>query len=225
MGAREDILSYLDQDGLIGELPHPTTKWTGGNELLDTGTAYLILKLLNQTTRADFSSYSKAVKGCEAGEPGIYNKEPGRPDQITHDDIIGVVTGSVALGATFQNDVLWYIKKNNWLDSNTGQDYWDATVKPWYLAFYTLAAGETPDVFSLLTLKAAILLDAFVGTDAGNKKLMWCIIKTIQRKSWIIDSAIKVWESRLKSGAYGSMKRVMTAYYGEKHPFAIYCPE
>ena len=222
--ARAEILSWFDSDGLMGTGPNPTPN-SGGNELLETATAYLILIKLKQIHFAeDKARFIWAVRSCQvAGEPGIYNKNPGRPDQITFDDIIGVVAMSTLLCGPFQNDVANALIKDHNVLTNTGDIYWTAVQKPWNAAFYMLAADRPINIFELVALLASILVNAF-SKDASSKRQTWLILEALHRKSILVDLCGLVWWWRLKA-TYGSIKRLLIVYYNsETQVLAKYCP-
>lgn len=226
---RTAIERYFDVDNLVGNQPEPD-KWSGGNELLDTGTCYLLLKLFGELKGEDKERFREAVKNCEAGVPGIYNKNPGRPDEITFDCLVGVCAGAVATNSRFALDIVKYGDTHEWVLSNTGKIYFTAIQRPWMIAFYHLAARQPISWVLDCLLSLVILGDAFFYTDdASGKKLIWTMIQTIDlaepkrcvvaRK--VFQLARSIWFYRVRK-TWRTVHRIFVAYYGEKHPFSVY---
>ncbi len=221
MGFAEEIITYIDQDNLIGARPNPE-KWSTGNALIETGTALMILKKRNEYNLELLQRLSNGIKACETG--GTYNKNPGRTDEITHDDLIGVIAGyycAFGVGPKSFRFVQYGIS-HGWDLSNTGKPYFTGFAKPWHIAFYMLAAGLKPSLWDKLSLFVSILLNGFLSmSDASGKKLTWLMVESIQGRDGFIDLVIKIWRRRINK-VYGGIQGVMAMYYGENHPFSKY---
>lgn len=214
LGFIDDLKPYIDSDGLIGSCPNPTPG-TNGNPLVSAGVAACI----DVTTRPLLYYGVNALSFATVSDGYIFwNKKARSKDQITHDDIIGIVASNNEL-ITFRSDIYKYGIGHHWIMSNTGKIYWDAISKPWHIAFYKMAANRFTMLKPILFLWLALGL-IFKGT-ASDRQLDWLMIKTIQGKSKLIDLGIKLWRMGLKR-TWGDMTRVMTEYYGPFHPFTRY---
>lgn len=237
MSFRDEIEVYFDKDGLIGTSPHPK-KWSGGNQILDTAQRIIYLHDTKNLTIEDKLQYSRATLKCE-DRFGIINKNPERPDEITHDCIIGHVVASALTGTGFEFRFLYFIKVAKWypwlwVASNTGKLYWTAIVKPWHKAFYKHMAQpfvSPPSILGYTWLAVSILHDAiFNKKNASDKKVMWVMIYgLLQRKikskysRWVIVRAIAVWFVCFER--LGAEPWMMTEYYKTQSslsPFAKY---
>lgn len=234
---RDHILSYLDTDNLMGNDQNPKTVRTGGNELLQTWTAWIIMHKLGILEPQDIETISRATKSCEVpGEVGIYDRNPPlvdgsrRMDEIAHDDICGISMGSSCLSLGFGKDIVKHGKHNWWVFSNTGKLYFTAIAKPWHRAAYTLAAwekpgDERPGSISLALLAITIVSNAIFGKDnASGKLLIWVTIQGLKGKSYTIDLVSKFWFKQINK-TYGSVREIFKRYHNENHPFALYAPE
>lgn len=239
MSFREEMKAYFDFDGLVGTAPHPPI-WSGGNQILDTATWLLYLRLIDAYPYHDDDlKAGYAIQRCQTRiGSGMVNKNPGRTDQITHDCIIGAIVISSITGSYWCLRFIQFAERFTWLPiwvaSNTGKIYWTAIVKPWHKAFYKLAcptASRSPGLIGYACLASAIFHDAmFNKTNASNKKLMWVMVRTLERKMLIpsgglclLERAMRFWDERLK--ALGGIKPFMATYYGVDHPFAKYAPQ
>lgn len=221
MGYRDEVLTYFDSDHLMSRRPNATPN-EEGNPILETGTAYAIMSWLGQATKFDADSFIEAVTVFQK-EPGLPNKKPRSNDLITHDDIIGLIAGSVALkkfGCKFHLEVYEYGINHGWKFTNNGTDEFESYAKPWHIAFYTLAADHSPSLWSVLSLAFSILVDAFFNmTDASSKRITYLMIKTISGKNLLVDLASAIWRIKV------DIKKVFIAMKTAAHPFSIYCPK
>lgn len=211
---REDIEKYFDQDGLIGNKPNPEI-WSGGNEILDTAIWVLYLKKRGELLVEDKIRFSVAIRRCERIK-GILDKNPGRPDQITRDDLLSAAIADYICGGGFNLSLYNYAINHHWILSNTGKFYWSALTKPWDRELIRLLSWAYTETF-WLTL--SIMHDAiFNKSNHSDKKLMWVIIQGLKHRqvSGVLLKAIKYWEARF------SLKETMIGYYGKEHPYSIY---
>lgn len=226
-----ELKAYIDNDGLVGQSAPPAGVRSGGNQLLETWTGWVLMKKAGVLEPQDIADIIQVTNDCEAGEDGIYDKNPPNPEQgrrmddITHDDMLGVAMGSAVLSAGFEADVVAYGRRHGWRFSNNGKWYYTASAKPWHRSAYLLAAGEQPDDWSLVSLLLYLLANAFIKMDdASGKRLAWLILEATEPKNHWVAMVGKVWRWRI-SKTYGSIKRIFIKYHGEKHPFVMLAPE
>lgn len=217
-----ELLEWIDANGFVGRRPKPAP-FEEGNPLLQNGVAVVIAFLKNDVSSDVVKWFEKSVRSLQV-TPGIYNKKPGTRDQITRDDLYGVVAGSVHAGLNLHYEVMAYCEKHKGFMSNTGEIYWSAIARPYDIAFYKLAAGADPNLWELATLAVALACDMFNRSSASEKRLMWLVVKTIRGRSVWFDLVGKIWMFMTRR-FWGSMQRVMVAYSGEYHLFAKWCPE
>ena len=228
---RDEVFTYLDPDGLIGSLPFSFKVRTGGNQLLDTFTGFVLLHLAGELGSSDKKLLEYTTRKCEpSGETGIYDKNPPlangerRLDDITHDDILGVSMGSSILGLPFCYEIAARGHRTGWILSNNGKNYFTAHAKPWHRAAYLIAADQRPDAWSFLTLIVACIIDGFQAyEDSSSKKLVWLILEATSRKNPIMALVYRFWAYRVRK-KLGSLRRIFIIYFGERHPYAKYCP-
>lgn len=224
MGLKALIEKYIDDDGLVANIPNPVTVRTGGNQLLETSTLLILLRLSGELGDSDVYKYFRTVRNCEV-EPGLYDKNPPynsnrRLDDITHDEIIGISMASSLLKLPFSQEITSYGSRKGWVFSNNGTQYFTAHAKPWHRAAYLIAAGETPDSWSFVTLLLALLLGALIcNGDFSGKRLELIMLEALSKKNGLIDLIYTFWRWRVTK-QYGSIKRIFIAYHGENHPFA-----
>lgn len=229
-----ELKAYIDADGLIGQHPHvpgqPLSRWTGGNQLLETWTALVLLKNANLIQAQDIADVVYATAACDPDGDGIPDKNPPKPDgtrrmdDITHDCLLGVAMGSSILGCDFEKDIVRFGRKSGWRLSNNKKWYYTAAAKPWHRAAYLLAADEKTDDWSLAALVLSIIANAFFRMeDASGKRLTWLILEAVGSKHWSLMLAKNIWHWRIKK-SYGSIRRIFIKYHGEKHPFSRLAP-
>lgn len=210
MSYLEEITKYIDQDGLIGNKPNPE-KWSNGNPILDTAIATII------PSKVFLYRFCCNSVGLCSSAPGVFNKNPGRTDQISHDDMIGAAV-------FYRQSVYQYAMLNGWVLSNTGEFYWDAWVKPWHRGYYCLLVGRPNLVYNLF-LAGMLIVDGLFNTqDSSTKKLNWLIQTQLYGRVWIVDKAIAIWR-KYTYKHWGSYKNIFKTYYGENHPFTRYVKE
>jgi hypothetical protein len=108
---------YTDPDGLVCQDRFPG-KWASGNGLMQTGYYICLLYALNALDKSDIDRFKNTVIGCQ-DEPGLYDRNPGRPDLNAHDDYIGIAGGSVVSGLNFHKEIFNYGRKHFWFFDNT----------------------------------------------------------------------------------------------------------
>lgn len=229
MGFKSEKSLYLDQDGLIGASPKPP-KWSGGNQILDTAVYMHCLNILGELTWADKDFIGVSLLSCE-NPLGKLNKNPGRPDEITHDCVIGAAAISNMCLVSVVDNMIDRQKTPIWVFSNTAKIYWDSIVKPWHKAFYKHLSRQYKTIFGYLWLSASILHDSlFNKTNASDKRVMWVtILSTItmpvkipvmkQLMAW----AIKHWFNSFDK--LGGETWMFSKYYPKEDPYVKYADE
>lgn len=212
---------YLDSDGLIGSGPNPS-KWSTGNALMETSIACLLETLINgRASDLDFLIARKdAILSCQS-DNGLFNKNPGRRDQITHDDLISIASTQRVCGFPFADMIASFGQNHEWALSNTNQWYWDACAKPWDKAFYLMAKGLSPAWYESLAMAVSVLVNGWCG-DVSNNRLAWIMSESIKGISADTDLVFFIWKKLMKK-KYGDLGVLMLQYYGKpEHPFVIF---
>lgn len=233
---RMDADAWFDEDGLLGTSRNPT-RWSGGNQLLDTAQYYVVLGLCESLTLQDKKNWIQAVRRCELA-PGVYQKNPGRPDEITHDDIIGVVCGSLAFKSPFvrfPDEIYERMRSSGGVLSNQpgGKFYFNALVRPWDRIFYRLAQWRCPFVSFTPLFALYVVLHAFLGTkNESGRKIMWLRLSAFLLRPpmsrfgipplgyTLVKVAAAVWLWRMRS-VWGSISQVYAKYYSEYYPVTV----
>ena len=222
MSYRDEVLLYFDLEELMSRRPNATFG-EEGNPVTETGTAYLIMKMLKQDQPEDKARFERAME--KLARTALPYKKPGSRDPLSHDDLIALVAGSVALNSYWHHMVYNWGVAHGW-DFTTDAIQFENFAKPWYIAFYQLAVGVKPSAFDHLLLCGSIVFDAFFNMDsASDKRLTWLMLKTLAPKDGWLKVSEDIWRWRIKK-TYGSVARIFVKYKNsESHPFSKYCPE
>lgn len=203
----EELSEWIDEEGLVGNQLNPS-KWSTGNPLLETSFGSLISEDLSYSDLSD--KLQNAIMSCKS-DNGLFNKNPGRLDQITFDCLIGAASSSKRAA----NSICEFGSSNKWVMSNTGKIYWTAVSKPQYIAFYKIAAGRNPSLVEQTLLLASL---AFSAKDPSGKRLEYLILRTCKNYSWIFKMLFNRFIKKI-----GSMKQVHKEYYqNSEHPYCKY---
>lgn len=208
-----DLDLWIDEQNLIGSSPNPS-KWSTGNPPLETGIAILISRLLAQENSSTINQLKTGILNCKSAN-GLINKNPDRPDQITHDDLIGacVFPAGAEIVSTFVENHLYF--------SNTGSIYWDAIRSNLYRAYFKLAANKSPSFLELMAIYVYLWL---FPANFSDLRLNWVILEVLKDKGHIWMYFYKVFIGRVKD-RYGSVKNVLSGYYGNSdHVLVKWCP-
>lgn len=217
----EALAPWIDQDGLVGSIPNPG-KQSGGNELLETSIGCVMEVVLNKSAcDVQFlKNRQMAISLCQNAD-GSFDKNPGRPDEITHDDLLGIACASRVCGMQFARSIVKFGENNQWVLSNTGKVYWEAIAKPWDRAIYKMCATETPCFYETMPLYGNILVDSVAG-DASSHRLTWLASEALDGISPTLDACFSTWKTRMRS-KYVTVGRLMSVYYkGQGHPYAVF---
>jgi hypothetical protein len=225
MGFMEDLRPWIDADGLVGNQPNPKP-WSSGNQLLET--AFAVLYADKLVPNADhMEPLVTAMWRCQLPS-GSFQKNPGRPDEITHDDLIAAAAMKRIAGGTaaesMANRLAALGERTGWDLGNTGEFYQDAQARPWHVAYYKLAATRTPAWYELASMVVETLWGALSlargKTDPGGDRLRWLRLEAVAEASpWLQVSAF-VWRLAARR-AYVSPGTMMEWYYNTpSHPYA-----
>lgn len=183
MSAKQDVLDhYLDVDGLV-TIDRDPSKWSTGNGLMHLGFFTCLLAGGDNLTAADVVRFNSAVRGCQVA-PGLYDRNPGRPDADSHDDANGVVSGSVVCGLPFHRDVLIYGLKHFFFYDNVDQtfngwkDLWAFRLRfPFVVLWYFLVNKW---LRLLLPVMLAFLALSLVFTHASDSRIEdYCKVESL----------------------------------------------
>lgn len=212
----QEIKNWIDVDGLIGGIRNPTTKWTSGNSILETAFACNIINQYNKTIKSIelLENFKKAVLNCRS-ENGLYNKNPGRPDEITFDCLIGAAYISQETAKVITN----FGRKNFWIMSNTGKLYFTAISRPQYIAYYKICAQEKPSIFQLLLLYIDLL---FLSKTTSGLRLQYLIADKIKEYSELGSFLYQRIMRHIKR-KYGSLAKLHEKYYNNSSHFNVIC--
>lgn len=224
----EAISEYIDQDFLLAGKDNrkPTTPGTNGNPLTDVGIVACVYKSINEET--DPIVLDRLDLGVQSLEslvyPGIWNKKARSSDEVTHDDLIGLVAFSSILGHNYHKELYKFMAYHNGLMSNTGVAYWDARTKPWHAALYKMSVDVIPSWLEYTALFFFFISNGILKSDSNGQRLVWMMACVLEGKNKKIDYAIKLWKAGVKRN-WGTVGNILSDYYGMVHPLAVYCSE
>jgi hypothetical protein len=214
----ETLSLFRDQSGFLGREPNPKTINQDGNPILTLATALVIKHLRGEFTAHDAMWITEVMNGLKSPF-GLWNKKPGTMDEITHDDLIGLCVLSRLAGLPFAAQVVKFGEDHDWVLSNTGHWFWDASVKPWDRALYRKCAGQKLDLLSEVFLSTSIRWNATDLQNAGNLRLGWLMTLVVPDSE-----AAKAWNKTVMK-TWGSVKQILKVYYNsEEFPLVKFCP-
>ena len=196
-----------------------------GNPLTDYGLGLLILSLQKDFLDLDASIAAETLRRMEMGH--LWAKKFNgdgtlSPDEITKDDIIGLLTMGVA-GAKYSlalygipAHIVNVGMRTGWCLSNTGEPYPSAFARPWDVALYTLIADRRPTLWDHALLVGQIVVDALITkpNDPSSKRLMYMGLWCVAGKSAVVDLAATFWTWRIGK-RYGGLPGILAAYHGK----------
>lgn len=225
MSFKSEVLQhYLDVDGLVA-LDREPTRWSTGNGLLYTGLFYTLLALNGELDEEDRARFAKAVARCEV-EPGLYNRNPGRPDWEAHDDYVGVAAASYFLKAPFAGDIVDYGEINEWCFDNTKPG--ELSLKAYHgrfpgrIGFYYMATGSKPGFFRRVAFSSAVKNDTTeTRRDAGEVILRWLQVQ-VAKDLGVCPIACEDWEQSFKIAWGDEATLFRVALNAPEHPFSTW---
>lgn len=227
----DEMKARIDRDGLIGRGVNPKPQ-SEGNPLLETAFAVLFeVQIGGPQADAEFlRGLLEAVLRCQLPS-GTFDKNPGRPDQITHDDIRAATALSRLLNTPVSRPLAARLvalgQKTGWQVGNTGAPYWDAQAKPWDVAYYKMCdtnATAAPAWYELALYAGDVLWGAcrlmYGKTSPGGDRARWLGLKAVEGVSPWIDLAAVLWAFAARR-AYVNPGIMMGWYYENPgHPYA-----
>lgn len=216
----DTITPWIDQDGLVGTEYKPP-KWSGGNQLQETALACAIEVSLNgrNADREFIQRCSDAIGRCRNPD-GSFNKNPGRTDEITHDDLLCVAAASRICGMPWARAIFEWGTNVGWDLSNTGKLYWDALAKPWQRAVYAMCAGKVPTWYESTSNVISNIISAGSGNPSSDR-IKWITSVAVKGLGPMNDLSIDYWRHKAKQ-RYLSVGGMMLQYY-EKDPMNPFC--
>lgn len=221
---KEAIYSdYTDMDGLICTVKNPQ-KWSSGNSLLYTGIFVTLLFLRKELEQLDCDRFYTAVSACEAA-PGLYNRNPNRPDFESHDDYIGIAAGAFFTKTRFARDILSYGQDHRYHYDNVNPN--DPSLSSWHgrfpgrKAFYYMAAERNPYFWYNFGFNSAIrgAID-LQKENSSDKILAWLQIE-VARAQNLFPVLCGLWDEHIKY-TYGHISNLFEVYFPKDHPFITY---
>jgi hypothetical protein len=218
--------NYTDPDGLVCTEKNPK-RWSSGNSLLYTGTFVTLLCLRKELEQSDCNNFLQAVSQCEVVMngihiPGLFNRNPNRPDFESHDDYVGVATGSFFTNTSFAKAILQHgidsgFKYDNVNPLNPSFLSWHGRF-PGRKAFYYMAAKRDPSFFLKLGFNSGIraAIDA-PKENSSDKILAWLQVKVAQAQNKL-PVLCDLWDEHIKN-TYGDLSGLFKIYYPKDHPF------
>lgn len=216
---------YIDSDFLLANQKNPMTPSTNGNPLTDLGILAVIHKSLGGGSNRILDRLDLGVQSLEnLNYNGIWNKKMRSDDEVTHDDIIGLVCYSKLTGHKYHHDIHRFGSTHNWIMSNTGKVYFDAMSKPWNIAYYKLAADEPISFLEKKSLVLYFIIQSLFKGNSNEQRMTLMISKCVTGKSKVLDCAIKYWNKSMNF-RWGGISRMLEDYYKMPHPFSVYYKE
>jgi hypothetical protein len=228
MSFRDEVKAhFMDEDGLVTVDRDPKGKWSTGNGLFNLGLFYTALHMMRQAEIPDVINFIATVHNCwhDKNQPGLLDRNPGRPDREAADDYDGVCATSFHFNTHQAKAVLEYGRRNWWFYNNENpgkKEFWSLHARfPGRVAFYKACVpSERTNVFDNLGLAAAITANALSPRDAVDAKLRtWLWITVVEGRCALVDDSIRLWKARAKRD-YGNLGRLCAPSFGELHPFA-----
>lgn len=178
------VKNYIDSDALVSLDANPS-KWSTGNGLLYTGLYMTILGVMGKIDSFDRGLFSRAVLGCQV-VPGVYNRNPGRPDWNAHDDYVGVAAGSYFSNLGYAHDIVKHGLSHGWCYDN--RDPASTSFQAWHgrffgrKGFYYAADRQSPGLFYKLGISSGVK-SGIETRDPGEKILTWIQVKVLERQN------------------------------------------
>lgn len=235
MSLKQDIIPYIDTNGLIGP-----AKGQGSNNGIMYLSEYIIMLIRRaEAIDQDIDDFFAKVESCML-KPGLLMRSPQNAGgQEGPDDYYALAAALDEIAAKFPNSVdatnnriaysicLYAIKHLGCLNNefpNTFQ--WSSfLVRQPELDAVMLWAAKLP-VGPILRLYTAIsILFAAKDTpvnDTDPRRLSWLVVQVASRHSWLCRMASKVWYRRLYRDYPSGMRGVAAVYFEAGHPFSTY---
>ena len=221
--------SHTDAEGLISQDKNPG-RWTSGNGALDSALDRVLLFMNGWLKDSDCREFETTISNLWAeGRAGLLSRNRGRPDQDAWDNYIGACVGSffcdvlsVPRAIRAYGDSHFYTFQN--------EPGFDNMIKatffrfPGFLAIVKIACmdGDPPSGLDLSCLGYRLTDKPDSPTEAKTKLLMaLCVLyyyAPIPEFESIRSAALL--QIRMIRSKYGSLEGMLSAYYGDRNPFA-----
>src|SRR3990167_3749049 len=195
---KQEILdNWMSEDGLLcldpvnneGERPpHGEAEFRtaqNDNGLLFVTEFYYLCSIHGILTDSDKSRFESTMK-LLTKKTGLYHKNPGRVwRNSTHDDYIGIVSGSILFGTNHAKEVEDYGSKNFYYYNNTTDNKFRFKYfrQGSDVAFYKICAGKIPNPISYLWMAIRILLSSKTKIDSNDsgRMLSWLKLRAMEK--------------------------------------------
>lgn len=237
MSLRQEILPYVDEDGLVLELKNPGPGPNTGNGIHGLSVYMILLHLLGEIESQDLTEFCRVIRTCEVQEyleypphpiPGLYNRGPRKiGDLIAHDDYVALAAASSIVGAPFAREIVGYGSQHCWSFNNAEPGKWTPRSfqgrRLWLITFWDLCAGKKACFLGEILLCAWIRLQS--GTkDPSGLILQWLICRAVEDKSPRLKASVECWKRAFFLKFPLGIREVFTSYYETGHPFALRAP-
>ncbi len=212
----------LDLDGLVGRGENPTP-WSDGNPILETVIAVIYEIEIGgvHANKAFLARLADAVGRCQLPN-GSFDKNPERPDQITHDDLKPAAGLTRILNVPETRPLAARLcalgESNGWNLSNTGLPYWNAFARPWDVAYYRLCNTKTPSWYELALLCLSYGLSSVLllagKTNPSGDRIRWVCLNAVWGANPWLDAMFYIW-CWSATRAYVNVGTMMGWYYGD----------
>lgn len=239
MSLREEILSFIDGNGLVTpSLAIPGQQQGSDNGTLFTSEYYILLVKNGLALPADVSNWHKLIDTCMVPRNiAVHSRVTVRaPNDIgvdAPDNIYGILAASKVLKEpSIAKELLAHGYRHLGFFNPLNKFNWEAL--QWHqlqMIFAMACAADSyrwwkPYYWFLNVYTAGVIATSCVNVtvaDTTSRLLCWCLIQSVQEDSWLCRQAAKLWFRRLYKD-YGSlgMKKVAYIYFDYNHPFVIY---
>ena len=242
MSIRDEIVPYVDGDGLIAPWISNGQWKSSDNGVIYSSEYYVMLQKLGQLVPQDLVDFDAKMKSCLNPEGMLCRvPQPVQDGQEGPDDYFGLMNACKQLGNTeIPRTILWsLIKHFGFLNNDspgtiTGAAFMarfgqltacmvSAAFPSWKNPLHILARLVAHPLYvysAILLLLGDMFTDA---SDTDSRRLSWHQWQCLKGSSLLCWLGGKVWAARLY-GAYGptGMQAVAKIYYQAGHPFAKY---
>jgi hypothetical protein len=211
MGLREEILPYIQGNGLVAPQPvgTPPEFRTCDNGTQFSSEFYILLKMHGLLHSGDAADYKRLMDAC-VGADKYLHRSPGDDSLDEQDNHNGVYAGHIQLGLRPS----FYLSRNLWRF-------------PQLIALSAFASQKF--IYRLLALPlvfytALVILTSCINTptsDTDARIGAWLVIKAMEGSA-LVTLAAMVWRRRLMADYPNGMRSVFEIYFGPGHPITRY---
>lgn len=237
MGIRQEILPYIDGNGLVSPNRTDGTGQGSDNGPMFTSEYFAILAKSGQLTPADQKSFVDKINPCIID--GLLNRAPYKTGQEGPDDYVGVLNASKLLGNTaIPRKLLWgAIRHLGFLNNVDGTKTASSFLVRQFQLVAAMVTASFPSWWNPLHIAIRLLAFPFYvwaaivifiscanapTSDTDARRLSWHLVQTLKDKSFMCWIASKFWYKRLYKAFPNGMDGVAAIYYQAGHPFSKY---